>query len=101
MPRQHRIRKKKSIFFYCMLDNAMIQCKSKEIIIIMEDLNANVGKERNGKITGKFGLGTRNDRKEKWVHFCTANENIMANKWFQGHPRRLYTSGNIGGESKI
>lgn len=44
-----------------MLDNAKAQCKLQEIIIIMGDLNAKVGNDREEEIVGKFGLGARNE----------------------------------------
>lgn len=43
--------------FYSRLDNTKTQCKLQEITIILGDLNTNVGKEREGEIVGKFGLG--------------------------------------------
>lgn len=36
--------------FYCMIDDAKIQCKSQGITIIMRDLNIKVGKERDEEI---------------------------------------------------
>lgn len=36
--------------FYCILDNIKAQCKSQEIKIVMENLNAEVGTERAGEI---------------------------------------------------
>ena len=46
--------------FYENLDRAMRQCKSKEVVLIMADLNAKVGKGREGNTVGPHGLGTRN-----------------------------------------
>lgn len=46
--------------FYSSLDNAKVQCKSKEITIIIGNLNAKVGKEQEGELVGKFRLWTQN-----------------------------------------
>ncbi|MGX9987587.1 reverse transcriptase domain-containing protein [Soonwooa purpurea] len=86
--------------FYTTLDNARAQLKSQEIIIVMGDLNAKVGSDTAGETTGKYGLGTRNERGEKWVQWCTANDQIITNTWFQEHPRRLWTWRSPGGEIK-
>ena len=53
--------------FYPTLDHAKAQCRSQEVVIIMGDLNAKVGKGEQGDMVGKFGLGNRNDRGERWI----------------------------------
>lgn len=40
------------------LENAKAQNKSQEITVVMGNLNTNVGKELDGEIVGKLGLGT-------------------------------------------
>lgn len=65
--------------FYNTLDNAKLQCKSQEINIVMGDLNAKVGEEQDSDVTGKHGLGTRNERGERWDQWCTANDQIITN----------------------
>lgn len=42
----------------------------QEITIIMGNLNAIVGKERDGEIVDQFGLETHNKGGEKWVQWC-------------------------------
>ena len=74
-----------------MLENARTQCKSTDVTIIMGDLNAKVGNEADGEIVGKFGLGTQNERGERWVNWCKANGFTITNTWFEQHPRRLWT----------
>lgn len=67
------------------MDNDKTQWKSGEIMIIMGDLNAKVGKEQDGEIVGKFELEACNERLEKWVKWCPANDQNNEHK-FQEHP---------------
>ena len=57
----------------------------------MGDLNAKIGKGSFNQIVGPFGLGTRNDRGDKFLDWCVRNEQVITNTWFKQHPRRLYT----------
>ncbi len=77
--------------FYEDLDQAKRQCRSQEILLIMGDLNAKVGRGREGNIVGPHGLGTRNENGERWIEWCQENNEVIMNTWFQHHPRRLYT----------
>ena len=54
-------------------------------------MNAKVGKEKEGKIAGSYGLGKRNERGEKLIEFCKNNDLCIANTMFKHHPRHLYT----------
>ena len=42
-------------------------------------------------ITGKFGLGSRNERGSRLLQFCEENNMMIANTYFQHPKRRLYT----------
>ena len=77
--------------FYEKMEEAKSQCKSNEITIIMGDINAKVGKGSDGKTVGPFGLGERNERGDRWVQWCHANDLVIINTWFKQHPRRTYT----------
>jgi len=66
----------------------------------MGDLNAKVGNEADGETVGKFGLGTQNERGEKWVQWCKANEYVLTNTWYEQHPRRLWTWRSPGDDFK-
>src|ERR1044072_5406888 len=57
----------------------------------MGDMNAVVGKGRDGMEVGKFGLGKRNDRGERVVEFCKRNKLMITNTWFEQEKRRRYT----------
>lgn len=56
--------------FYSQVDNAMKQCKNREINIVMGDVNAKVGCEPIEDIVGSFGMGKINPRGETWVSWC-------------------------------
>ncbi|XP_047499519.1 craniofacial development protein 2-like [Penaeus chinensis] len=51
--------------FYDQLDEAITQCKSQDITIVMGDFNVKIGQNEDGKTVGKFGLGQRNEKGEK------------------------------------
>ena len=42
-------------------------------------------------VTGKFGLGIRNEAGQRLIEFCQKNTLVIANTFFQQHKRRLYT----------
>ena len=66
-------------------------CKSQELKVSKGDLNANFGCRQLDNTVGPFGLGTVNERGEKFVEFCQEKELVIANTWFKQHPRRLWT----------
>ena len=55
------------------------------------DWNAKVGSQETPGVTGKFGLGMRNEAGQRLVEFCQENALVIANTLFQQHKRRLYT----------
>lgn len=63
----------------------------KDMLLLIGDWNAKVGEIRVPGITGKFGLGTRNDPGERLIDFCGENSVFIANTISQQHKRRLYT----------
>ena len=77
--------------FYEDIDKAKRQCKSQEIVLVMGDLNAKVGKGKMGNTVGPHGLGTINERGQRLIEWCQENNQNIMNTWFQHHPRRLYT----------
>lgn len=77
--------------FYEGIDQLLKSVKSQDINIIIGDLNAKVGQGEEGKIVGKFGLGKRNVRGDRLVEFCSENNMVITNTWFQHPARRLYT----------
>ncbi|XP_023224327.1 craniofacial development protein 2-like [Centruroides sculpturatus] len=72
--------------------NQCIQGKdNRDILLIMGDMNAKVGRGREGIVIGPWGLGERNDRGERLIDFCREKGLTVMNTWFKHHERRLYT----------
>ena len=46
--------------FYADVKKALKQVESGDILIVMGDMNAKIGKEKYGRVVGKYGLGERN-----------------------------------------
>ena len=78
-------------FFYDELEVAYRQCKNNEVNVIMGDCNAKVGNETSGKTIGPFGLGKRNERGDRLIHWCEEKGLAVMNTWFDVHPRHRYT----------
>ena len=55
------------------------------------DWNAKVGSQETPGVTGKFGLGIRNEAGKRLIEFCQENALVIANTLFQQHKTRLYT----------
>ena len=55
--------------FYDQLKKAIKQCRSQDIRIVKGDFNAKVGRLRDARAVGPFGLGQRNDRGSRFVAF--------------------------------
>lgn len=77
--------------FYEQVGEALSYTKKRDINIIMGDFNAKVGGVSTNKVVGRFGLGERNDRGDRLIQFCTDNDLVVHNTWFQLPKRRLYT----------
>ena len=63
----------------------------KDVLFIIGDWNAKVGSQETPGVTGKFGLGMRNEAGQRLIQFCQENALVIANTLFQQHKRRLYT----------
>ena len=63
----------------------------KYVLFIIGDWNAKVGSQETPEVTGKFGLGIRNEAGQRLIEFCQENALVIANTLFQQHKRRLYT----------
>ena len=46
-------------------------------------------KRQKSIVTGKFGLGVRNEAGQRLIEFCQENALVIANTPFQQHKRRL------------
>ena len=78
-------------WFYEDLQDLLEQTPPKDDPFIIGDWNAKVGSQEIPGVTGKFGLGTRNEAGQRLIEFCQENTLVMANTLFQQHKRRVYT----------
>ena len=62
-----------------------------DVLFIIGDWNAKVGSRETPGVTGKFGLGMRNEAGQRLIGFGQENALVLANTLFQQYKRRLYT----------
>ena len=60
-----------------------------DVLFIIGEWNAKVGSQETPGVTGKFGLGMRNEAGQRLVEFCQENALLIANTLFQQHKRKL------------
>ena len=77
--------------FYEDLQDLLELTPKKDVLFIIGDWNAKVGSQKTPRVTGKFGLGMRNEAGQTLIEFCQENVLVIANTLFQQHKRRLYT----------
>ena len=63
----------------------------KDVLFIIGDWNAKVGRQEIPGTIGKFGLEVQNEAGQRLTEFCQDNALVIANTLFQEHKRRLYT----------
>ena len=63
----------------------------QDVLFIIGDWNAKVGSQETPGVTGKFGLGMRNEAEQGLIEFCQKYALVIANTLFQQYKRRLYT----------
>ncbi|XP_055290355.1 craniofacial development protein 2-like, partial [Moschus berezovskii] len=78
-------------WFYEDLQDLLELTPKKDVLFIIGDWNAKVGSQETPGVTGKFGLGARNEAGQRLIEFCQENALVIANTLFQQHKRRLYT----------
>ena len=77
--------------FYEDLQDLLELTHQKDVLFIIGDWNAQVGSQETPGVTGKFGLGIRNESGQRLIEFCQESALVIANILFQQHKRRLYT----------
>ena len=77
--------------FYEDLQDLLELTPKKDALFIIGDWNAKVASQETPGVTGKFGLGIRNEAGQRLLEFCQENALVIANTLFQQHKRRLYT----------
>ena len=76
--------------FYEDLQDFLELTPKKDVPFIIGDWNAKVGSQETPGVTGKFGLGIRNEAGQRLIEFCQENALVLANTLFQQHKKRLY-----------
>ena len=77
--------------FYEDLQDLLELTPKKDVLLIIGDWNAKVGSQETPGVTGKFGLGIRNEVRQRLKELCQENALVIANALFQQNKRRLYT----------
>ena len=78
-------------WFYEDLQDLLELTPKKDVLFIIGDWNAKVGRQETPGVTGKFGLGMRNEAGQRLIEFRQENALVIANTLFQQHKRKLYT----------
>ena len=71
--------------FYNRLQPIIDTLSTRDINILMGDLNAKVGNDNTGyeEVMGSHGLGTMNDNGERFANLCAANNLVIGGTTFQ------------------
>ena len=85
-------------WFYEDLQDLLELTPKKDVLFIIGDWNAKVGSQETPEVTGKFGLGIRNEPGQRLIKFCQENALVITNTLFQQHKRRLYTGTSPDGQ---
>ena len=59
--------------FYEDLQDLLELTSKKDVLFIMTDWNAKVASQETPGVTGKFGLGMRNEAGQRLIEFCQEN----------------------------
>ena len=78
-------------WFYEYLQDLLELTPQKYVLFITGDWNAKVGSQEIPRVTGKFGLGIRNEAGQRLIEFCQENALVITNTLFQQHKRGFYT----------
>ena len=64
--------------FYEDLQDLLELTPKKDVLFIIGDWNAKVGSQETPRVTGKFGLGIRNEAGQRLIEFCQENALVIA-----------------------
>ena len=84
--------------FYEDIQDLLELTPKKDVLFIIGDWDAKVGSQETPGVTGKFGLGMRNEAGQRLIEFCQENALVIANTLFRQHKRRLYTRTSPDGQ---
>ena len=66
-------------WFYEDLQDLLELTPKKDVLFIIGDWNAKVGSQETPGVTGKFGLGIRNEAGQRLIEFCQENALVITN----------------------
>ena len=69
--------------FYEDLQDLLELTPQKDVLFIIGDCNAKVGRQETPGKTSKFGLGIQNEARQRLIEFCQENTLVIANTIFQ------------------
>ena len=78
-------------WFYEDLQDLLELTPKKDGLFIIGDWNTKVESQETPGVTGKFGLGMRNEAEQRLAEFCQENALVIVNIFYKQHKRRLYT----------
>ena len=76
--------------FYEDLQDLLELTPKKDVLFIIGDWNAKEESQETPEVTGKFGLGIRNEAGQRLIEFCQENALVITNTLFQQHKRAFY-----------
>ena len=85
-------------WFYEDLQDLLEVTRKIDVLFFRGDWNTKVGSQETPGITGKFGLGVRNEAGQRLIEFCQENTLVITNTLFQQHKRRLHTRTSQDGQ---
>ena len=68
--------------FYEDLQDLLVLTPKKDVLFIIGDWHAKVRSQETPGVTGKFGLGIRNEVGKRLIDFCQENALVIANTLF-------------------
>ena len=100
MPQPVTLKKAEVEQFYEDLQDLLELTPPTDVLFIIGDWNAKIGSQETPGVTGKFGLGIRNEAGQRLIEFCQEDALVIANTLFQQHKRRLYIRTSPGGQHR-
>ena len=67
--------------FYEDLQDLLELTAKKDVLFIIGDWNAKVGSQETPGVTGKFGLGIRNEAGQRLIEFCQENALLLLSRF--------------------
>ena len=81
-------------WFYEDLQDLLELTPKKDVLFIIGDWNAKVGSQETLGVTGRVGLGGRNEAGQRLIEFCQENALVIANTFFQHTREDITTHGH-------